>query len=216
MRDIAIYGCGGFGREVLQILHALNAQAPEWRFLGFVVDPGFEHPEKVHGFPVKEDVKDIALGEEVNVAIGIGAPAARRRIAERLGAQGYTFPTLVHPGAWIGENVTLEDGALICAGACLTTDIRIAEHVHLNLGATVGHDAVIGAFSTISPGANISGNVLIGERVEIGTGASIVPGITIGMDTIIGAGAAVVRSIPAQCTAVGVPARIIKSAANES
>ncbi|MGO4854409.1 acetyltransferase [Phaeovulum sp. W22_SRMD_FR3] len=216
MRDIAIYGCGGFGREVLQIIHALNAQVPQWNCIGFVVDPGIAHPETVHGLPVVDDVARIERGTRADLAIAIGAPAVRRRIAERMGALGHAFPVLVHPRAWIGAQVDLAEGVLICAGACLTTDITVAAHVHINLCATVGHDAVLGAYSTISPGANISGYVALGEGVDIGTGVTVIQGVAIGEGAVIGAGAAVVRTLPPHCTAVGVPAKIIKTGADRS
>ena len=44
-----------------------------------------------------------------------------------------------------------------------------------------------------------------------GTGAAIIQGITIGEWTIIGAGAVVVDDIPANVTAVGIPAKVIKT-----
>lgn len=213
MRDIAIYGCGGFGREVLQIIHALNAQVPQWTCLGFVVDPGIAHPDTVHGLPVVEDIAMLERGTRADLAIGIGAPMVRRRVADRMAANGHVFPALVHPRAWLGENISLGEGVLVCAGACLTTDITVDAHVHINLCATVGHDAVLGAYSTISPGANISGNVTLGAGVDIGTGATVIQGVNIGEGAVIGAGAAVVRAIPPHCTAVGVPAKIIKTGA---
>ncbi len=210
MQDIVIYGCGGFGREVLQIIHALNTQTSQWNCLGFVVDPGVTHPEAVHDLPVVVDPTKLSSNTELSVVMAIGTPAARQRIVSRLKPLGYLFPKLVHPRAWIGEHVAIGEGTVICAGACLTTDITVSEHVHINLCATVGHDAAIGAFSTISPGANISGYVTLGECCDIGTGATINKGVSIGEGTVIGAGAAVISTIAPHCTAVGVPAKIIK------
>lgn len=211
MRNIVIYGCGGFGREVLQVIHAINAEGPTWNVLGFAVDPGIEHPETVHGLPVTSDLSTFGDDPLPDVVIAIGSPAGRKGIATRLGARGHAFPALVHPRAWLGENVRLSDGVVICAGACLTTDIELSDHVHINLSATVGHDVEIGSFSTISPGANISGNVRLAEEVEIGTGASIIQRIPVGRASVIGAGAAVVREIPENSVAVGVPAKVIQT-----
>ena len=60
------------------------------------------------------------------------------------------------------------------------------------------------------PGANISGNVRIADATLIGSGATILQGLTIGKNCIVGAGAVVTKDLPDNCTAVGVPARIIK------
>lgn len=60
------------------------------------------------------------------------------------------------------------------------------------------------------PSVNISGEVEIGEAVYVGTGAKIINQLKIGDNTIIGAGAVVAKDLPANCTAVGVPAKVIK------
>jgi serine acetyltransferase len=59
------------------------------------------------------------------------------------------------------------------------------------------------------PTVNISGEVDAGEGVYVGTGASIINRVSIGEYAKIGAGAVVTNSIPANCTAVGIPARPI-------
>lgn len=38
MKDIAIYGAGGFGREVACLLRRINEQAPQWNLIGFFDD----------------------------------------------------------------------------------------------------------------------------------------------------------------------------------
>ena len=53
--------------------------------------------------------------------------------------------------------------------------------------------------------------IQIDDQVWIGSGCRILDGVQIGRNCIVGAGSVVTRSIPANSTAVGVPARIIKS-----
>ena len=60
------------------------------------------------------------------------------------------------------------------------------------------------------PTVNISGEVNIGEEVYVGTGAKIINQLEIGENTIVGAGAVVAKTLPANCTAVGIPAKPIK------
>jgi sugar O-acyltransferase (sialic acid O-acetyltransferase NeuD family) len=211
MQNIVIFGCGGFGREVLQIILDQNSERPRWHVKGFLVDPGFDAPSMVHGYPVYTTINDLGPIDDLATVVAIGNPAARRNVVAQLTAKGITsFPVLVHPKAWLGTNITLNEGVIICAGALLTTDIVLGSHCQVHVGATVGHDTVVGGFSTISPGANVSGWVIIDEAVEVGSGACLNPGVTLGAGSIIGAAAAVVRNIPAGCTAVGVPARVIR------
>ncbi len=53
---------------------------------------------------------------------------------------------------------------------------------------------------------------MIGNNVYIGNNVIILPGVTIGNNVIIGAGAVVTKNIPDNSVAVGVPARVIKTA----
>ena len=60
------------------------------------------------------------------------------------------------------------------------------------------------------PGINVSGEVELEEGAYVGTGAKIINQITVGQNSTIGAGAVVSKSIPSNCTAVGIPAKPIK------
>ncbi|ODT43981.1 MAG: maltose acetyltransferase [Nitrospira sp. SCN 59-13] len=55
--------------------------------------------------------------------------------------------------------------------------------------------------------------IRIGNDVWIGGGAVILPGVTIGDRSVVGAGSVVVRSVPADCVAVGNPARVVRTLA---
>jgi serine O-acetyltransferase len=50
----------------------------------------------------------------------------------------------------------------------------------------------------------------LGDNVVIGAGAKVLGGIVIGSNVVVGANAVVVKDVPADCTVVGVPARIVK------
>ena len=56
----------------------------------------------------------------------------------------------------------------------------------------------------------VRSSITIGKNVWIGTQSVILRGVTIGDNAVIGAGSVVTKSIPANCVAVGVPAKVIK------
>lgn len=211
MKKIAIFGAGGFGREVLQLVLDINQIKPTWICEGFIVDPKYVSSQRVHGYPILDGTDWLSLHPDVCIVIAVGEPAKRREIALRILKNcSNTFATLVHPTASVGDCIEMGAGSIICAGSILTTDIRIGEHVHINIGCTVGHDSQFHNFVTLSPGVHISGHVGIGDGVEIGTGAVVIPGFVIGDWTVIGAGAVVTKSVPANVIAVGVPANPIR------
>ena len=212
-RPLVIYGAGGFGREVLQVVRDINAVHPlTWDPVGFAVDEQFVSASLVQGLPIVGSLDWLARNPHVEVVIAIGAPAARRRLARLIAQEaGNAFATLVHPRAWLGQNVRIGQGSVVCAGALVTTDISIATHVHVNIGSTIGHDSVIGDFVTLNPSVNVSGNVHLAEGVEVGTGSVLLPKLSVGEWAIVGAGAVVTKDVPADVTAVGAPARVIKT-----
>jgi sugar O-acyltransferase (sialic acid O-acetyltransferase NeuD family) len=208
---IAIFGAGGFGREVLQLIRDINESRPIWSCVGFIVDSGFESQSMISGLPILGNTAWLEANPDVHVVVAIGSSAVRWRIAHQIRTHcKNNFAVLVHPRAWVGKNVEIGAGSIICAGSLITTDIKISEHVHVNIGATIGHDAVLGDFVTLNPSVNVSGNVILNDGGEIGTGSIIIPGCTIGEWSVIGAGSVVTKSIKDNCTAVGIPARMIK------
>lgn len=210
MKPLWIYGAGGFAREVFALITEINRIQPTWIVQGFVVDPDVVAPESLKGLPVvRSATKDVSGGLTWWV-VAIGNPGVRQKIVKQLQADKIPqFATLVHPRAWIGPDVTIGEGCIICAGVSITTDIEVGAHVHVNLGCTIGHDASVGAFNTLSPGVHVSGGVITGEGCDIGTGAVILPRLHLGDNCVIGAGSVVTKNLATQVVAVGVPARIM-------
>lgn len=209
---IAIWGTGGFAREVLQIVQDCRDDGEPYDFVGFLDGNAQKHGATVHDAPVLGDERWLAEHDDVHVVIGVGNPASKARILASIRAIRHSrFATLRHPRAWVGRRAAIGEGSILCAGVMVTTDVVIGAHVILNLNATVGHDARIADLATIAPGANVSGGVQIGSGADIGTGAAIIQGISVGAWSILGAGSVLIRDLPANTTAVGAPARVIKT-----
>ena len=211
-KPIVFFGAGGFGREVLQIVRDINRSQPEtWNPIGFIVDREYKAPPIVQGLPVLGGIDWLQQNKDIHVVVCVGSPAAKRRIAMKIASTcNNQFASLVHPRAWLGDNVWIGYGSVICAGSLITTDIYIGEHVHINLGSTIGHDAKLSDFVTLNPSVNVSGNVTLQQGVEVGTGSVILPHAHIGSWTVIGAGSTVTKPLEDNVTAVGSPAKVVK------
>ncbi|MGE0598341.1 MAG: serine O-acetyltransferase [Dehalococcoidia bacterium] len=110
--------------------------------------------------------------------------------------------TMILAGVSIGDRVSIGPGLLMNHGHVVIDGVTtigplcsIAPHVTLGL-------------NTGGPDVSFEGPK-IGKFVFIGTGAKILGNVTIGDNARIGANAVVLVDVPENCTAVGVPARII-------
>lgn len=102
----------------------------------------------------------------------------------------------IHPGASIGEHFFIDHGI----GVIIGETAEIGKNVTLYQGVTLGA-------KTTAKGKR---HPTIHDGVTIYSGAKIIGNIEIGRNVIVGAGAVVIESIPDNCTAVGVPARVIR------
>jgi len=209
MTPLVIIGTGGHGRETLDIVEAINAQSATFEFLGFV-DERRDNESLVaaRGAHIVGPLASLRAHEQhIRYVIGIGAGATRRRIDRQLTDWGFEAAVLVHPDATIGSVVALGAGAVIAAGARITTNVTLGRHAHVNVNASVSHDCRVADYVTISPGVTVSGNVSIGEGTLMGAGSTVIQNHSIGGWVTVGAGAVVVTDLPDGLVAVGVPAR---------
>jgi len=109
-----------------------------------------------------------------------------------------------------GKNITVGKNVFINAG-CMFQDqggVFIDDGVligHNVTFATLNHDEIPNKRQNLHPAP-----IKIGKNVWIGSNATILQGVTIGNGAIIGAGAIVTKSIPENCVALGIPARVTR------
>lgn len=103
----------------------------------------------------------------------------------------------IHPAAKIGRRVFLDHATGIVIGETA----EIADKVLLYQGVTLGG-------VSLDKGKR---HPTLKEGVVVGAGAKILGNITIGKNSKIGANSVVVKNVPSNCTAVGIPAKILGS-----
>ncbi len=158
-------------------------------------------------YPVVGSYKKDFLPQE-RILIAIGNNYIRNKLANII---IHTFGMVIHPSAQVSRFASLGLGTVIFHNSVVQAGTNIGTHCIINTAASIDHDCIISDFVHISPNATISGGVQVGEGTHIGAGATIIQGIRIGKWCTIGAGAVVIRNVPDFATAVGVPAKIIRT-----
>lgn len=214
--ETAIYGAGGFAREVAWLAEECASGGTPVTVCCFIDDAEFTPGKMLNDIPVMSLDETRSRFPDALIVAGIGDCKARLAVTRKASRAGFRFNTLIHPGVQKSKRVEIGEGTVICAGNIITTNIRIGRHVQINLDCTVGHDVILGDFTTLAPGVHVSGCVHVGVGVYIGTGAVIINGtpdspLIIGDGAIVGAGACVTRSVPPSMKVAGVPARELVS-----
>lgn len=196
-KPVVIIGAGGHARVVIDTLRRLQ------RSIHGVLDPALAPGTLAHGALVlgDDDWLSGAHIEDFELVNGLGLlpsrPSLRMQSFVRAKAMGFGFASVVHPGAIFADEVWIEEGAQIMAGAVLQPGVTVGPNALVNTRVTLDHDCLVGAHAHIGPGAVLCGEVKVGVRAFVGAGAVIIQGVSIGAGAQIAAGATVTRDIPA-------------------
>jgi sugar O-acyltransferase (sialic acid O-acetyltransferase NeuD family) len=207
---VVVIGGGGAGREMLDVIEAVNASGAEPLEVLGVLDDGSPDSSKLAAYGPEHlgPVESLAsMPQDVGYLIGIGSPRARAQIDAA--HRGRPCPVVVHPSAVVARGVELGPGTLVAAHAVFMSHVSTGRHVHVSVGCSIGHDAVLEDYVEVSPTTALSGFVIARRQAFFGTGAKVNPGLTVGQEAVVGTGAAVIRDVAPRDTVVGVPARAL-------
>lgn len=191
---LIILGAGGHAKVLLSLIQAaglevLGVSAPE------LLEQGIEH---WRGIPVLNFAAHDLIAfppEQVALVNGVGNQLVRQKLFEKFKAQGYSFPVLIHPNAWVDASAKLSEGVQVMAGAVIQADACIGNNVIINTQASIDHDCVIEDHVHIAPGAILCGHVQVKQNAFIASGVTVITGICVGERAVAGAGASIVRDI---------------------
>ena len=211
-KDIAIYGAGGFGREVACMIRAINEVDPQWNFIGFFDDGLVKGTKNIFG-EIIGGIDDLnSWNKELNVVFSIATPHILKKVVGKITNTNIKFPNLVAPNVKFlhQESLQIGQGNLLFFGTRVSCEVTIGDFNLLNGFVSLGHDVQIGSFNVLGPMVRLSGNVTIQDENFFGVQSIVLQGLKMGYKTKVGANSVIIRNTKDETLYMGNPATRIK------
>lgn len=208
MKDIAIFGAGGCGREVACIIELINQEKRVWNFIGFFDDGITKGSTNEYGVILGGTEELNRWDKELAIVIAIALPDVLKKVVEQITNPAICFPSLISPDVLMLDkhSVLMGKGNVIHVRCIVSCHVSIGDFNLFNGFTTIGHDTVIGSYNVLMPAVKISGGVKMGDANFMGVGAIVLQHIKIGQGVRIGAGSVLMRKPLDNMLYVGNPA----------
>ena len=214
MKDIAIYGFGGFGREIASIIKSINIIEPTWNILGFFDDDQSKLGLENEYGKVLGGIDFVnSYDKELSVVMAIASPNVLEKIITNINNPNLSFPNIIAPTVFFFDKETFNIGYgnVICHHCRVSTDVTMGNFNLINGCCSFGHDVKLGNYNMMQPETRVSGETTIGNKNFFGVRCTILQGLKIGNQTRIGAGSFIIRKTKDGQTYFGNPAKMLKT-----
>jgi len=213
VKDIAIYGAGGFGREVACLIHQINAtEGLKWNLVGFF-DDGRDIGSDTNYGPIIGSLSELnSYNKPLSIVLAIGTPKTLKYLVENINNPNIEFPNIIAPNVLFFDKESFKAGRgnIITFGCRLSCNTSLGDFNILNGCVSFGHDVNIGNYNVIMPEARLSGEVTVKDLNLFGAKCFIAQQLKIGTNSIIGAGSIVLRKTKDNSLYIGNPAKKIE------
>jgi len=211
MKDLAIYGAGGFGREIACLINAINQIEPTWNLIGYFDDGCPVGKNNYYGNVIGNLEKLNNYAQKLSIVMAIASPNALENLTQKITNPLIYFPNIIAPNVLFFDrnSVMWGQGNVLGFGARISCLTNLGNFNLLNGCVSLGHNVVIGNYNVMQPETRISGDTIIGNNNFFGARSLVLQGLKIGDHTRIGAGSVVIRKTKDEVSYFGNPAKII-------
>jgi sugar O-acyltransferase (sialic acid O-acetyltransferase NeuD family) len=211
MKDIAIYGAGGLGREVACIIKKINDIKPTWNNIGFF-DDGIKMGERNEYGSILGGLAELnSWQNELSICMAIANPQTVKRLVSGIINEKIHYPNIISPDLTFMDenNYSMGIGNFINFRCSISCNVHIGNFNTVGAFSSFGHDSNMGDFNTIMPSVQICGNVKINECNFFGISSIVLQQLFIGSNNTIGCNSVLMKNIQDSETYFGNPARAI-------
>src|SRR5690554_1812311 len=134
MKKIAIYGAGGFGREVACLINIINEKTPQWDLVGFF-DDGIAKGSRNEYSVVLGGMNELnSYPEKLSIVLAIANPKIAVKIIENINSPLIDYPNLISPDLihLDEQSFKIGKGNIIGLGCRISCNVTVGDFNILN------------------------------------------------------------------------------------
>lgn len=201
MQNVIIIGAGGHAAEIdeyIRHFQKVTGTRP-LNIIGFLDDVPSNYARYKFSAPLIGGVKNHKVIRGHGYIIGIASLKYRKQFVEMYKAEGGTFMSLIHVGAYVSESAEIGEGIIVGPNVNIGPNVKVGNFTLINSRCSMGHDTIIGDFNLISPNVCFSGFTQVGDDNLFGINSATIPNIKIGSRNKIAAGMVIDTNVGDDC-----------------
>lgn len=203
MKKVIFVGAGEYAESVYD-----SMPKEQYDLIGFVDD---EKRGYHIGKPILASrIEQVPNFKEYAYFISIGDTVPRKRLFEEVKRLSLETINIVDRTAIISDSVEIGTGNFIGKMTIINIGTVIGDNNMINSKSLIEHHCKIMNHTRIATATAMNGDVVVEDGAYLGSMACCIGQQRLGAFSIVGAGAVVLGDIEPYCTAVGVPAKVIK------
>ena len=210
MKDIAIFGAGGFGRELACIIEMINKEKLTWNFVGFFDDGKIAGEELQYGKVLGGVDKLNDWKTSLSVVIALGSPKVLRTVVSKISNPKVEFPNIIAPNVVLLDesSLVLGKGNVIFPNSLISCNVIMGDFNMLNVYTQIGHESELGSYNVFMPNTSISGGVIIGDTNLFGVKSTVLQYKKVGNEVVLSPGSVLSRTAKDGKIYLGNPAKV--------
>jgi sugar O-acyltransferase (sialic acid O-acetyltransferase NeuD family) len=191
-KKIIIIGAGGHAKSIIDVIE----KTKKFKIL-FLID---KYEGNINSYKVLRSNKNILHYKKYtkNIVIGIGQIKEykiRKKIFDKFKKNGYNFPIIKSPMAYISRQAIISEGTIVMHQALINANAKIGKNCIINTKALIEHDVEVGDNCHVSTNVILNGSCKINKNTFIGSGSIIFNNVNVSSGKVIPAGSIIKRGV---------------------
>lgn len=214
MKDIAVFGAGSYGEEIVCLIRKINQRTDKlsdnWNFIGFFDDDeSLWNTDRGYGKVLGGLDTLNNWTTPLSICVAIANIAVLKKVVEKMTNRMLDFPNIIDPDTSFLDinSVSFGIGNVIGEGCRLAPKVQIGNFNIIVNDSIFGHDVCVGNYNVFYPAVRLSGHVTVGDCNLLGVRSTVLQGFSIGSNVKLASGSLLMNNAKNGFIYRGNPAR---------